>query len=58
VAETCEPDQVRQITNAETTGGVTADVDPTAPIHAELAAKRLLPGTTCSAPATWTPACW
>jgi transposase len=44
VTETCEPDQVHLITNVETTSAVTADVDQTAPIHAALAIKDLLPG--------------
>jgi transposase len=44
LTETCEPDQVHLITNVETTLAVTADVDMTAPIHASLAARRLLPG--------------
>jgi transposase len=44
VTETCEPDQVHLITNVETTPAVAADVDQTAPIHAALAAKGLLPG--------------
>jgi transposase len=44
VTETCEPDQVHLITNVETTSAVAADVDQTAPIHAALAAKGLLPG--------------
>jgi transposase len=43
VTETCEPDQVHLITNMETTLAVTADVDLTAPIHASLAARGLLP---------------
>ena len=37
-------DQVHLITNVETTPAVAADVDQTAPIHAALAAKGLLPG--------------
>jgi transposase len=44
VTETCEPGQVNLITNVVTTPAVTADVDLTAPIHAELAARDLLPG--------------
>ena len=44
MTETCEPDQVHLITNVETTLAVAADVDQTAPIHAALAAKGLLPG--------------
>ena len=44
VTETCEPDQVHLITHVETTPAVAADVDQTAPIHAALAAKGLLPG--------------
>jgi transposase len=44
MTETCEPDQVHLITNVETTPAVAADVDQTAPIHAALAAKGLLPG--------------
>jgi transposase len=44
VTETCEPDRVHLITNVETTLAVAADVDQTAPIHAALAAKGLLPG--------------
>src|SRR5262249_59814793 len=44
VSETCEPDQVHLITHVETTWAVAADVDQTAPIHAALAAKGLLPG--------------
>jgi transposase len=44
LTETCEPDQVHLITNVETTPAVTADVDTTAPIHASLAARDLLPG--------------
>jgi transposase len=44
ITETCEPDQVHLITNVETTLAVAADVDQTAPIHAALAAKGLLPG--------------
>jgi transposase len=44
VTETCEPDQVHLITNVETTPAVAADVEQTAPIHASLAAKDLLPG--------------
>src|SRR5512135_2882511 len=44
MTETCEPDQVHLITNVETTLAVAADVDLTAPIHAALAAKGLLPG--------------
>jgi transposase len=44
VTETCQPDQIHLITNVETTPAVTADVDLTAPIHARLAARDLLPG--------------
>ena len=44
MTETCEPDQVHLITNVETTWAVAADVEQTAPIHAALAAKGLLPG--------------
>jgi transposase len=44
MTETCEPDQVHLITNVETTPAVAADVDQTAPIHAALAGKGLLPG--------------
>ena len=44
LTETCEDDQVHLITNVETTPAVAADVDQTAPIHAALAAKGLLPG--------------
>jgi transposase len=44
VTETCEADQVHLITNVETTPAVAADVEQTAPIHAALAAKGLLPG--------------
>jgi transposase len=44
VTETCEPGQVHLITHVETTWAVTADVDTTAPVHAALAAKGLLPG--------------
>jgi transposase len=44
LSETCEDDQVHLITNVETTLAVTADVDQTAPIHASLAARGLLPG--------------
>jgi transposase len=43
LTETCEPDRVHLITNVETTLAVTADVDTTAPIHARLAARDLLP---------------
>jgi transposase len=43
VTETCQPDQIHLITNVETTPAVTADVDLTAPIHARLAARDLLP---------------
>jgi transposase len=42
--ETCELDHVNLITNVETTPAVTADVDLTAPIHARLAGRDLLPG--------------
>jgi transposase len=44
VTETREPDQVHLITNVETTPAVAVDVDQTAPIHARLAARDLLPG--------------
>ena len=44
LTETCEDDEVHLITNVETTAAVTSDVDQTAPIHASLAAKGLLPG--------------
>ena len=44
LTETCEDDQVHLITNVETSLAVTADVDLTAPIHAALAARDLLPG--------------
>jgi transposase len=44
LTETCEDDEVHLITNVETTPAVTADVDLTAPIHAALAARGLLPG--------------
>jgi transposase len=44
VTEMCEPGQVHLITNVETTPAVTADVDLTAPIHARLAARDMLPG--------------
>jgi transposase len=44
LTETCENDDVHLITNVETTLAVTSDVDQTAPIHAALAAKGLLPG--------------
>jgi transposase len=44
LTETCEADQVHLITNVETTPAVAADVEQTAPIHAALAAKGLLPG--------------
>src|SRR5262249_51692712 len=44
LTETCEADQVHLITNIETTPAAAADVDRTAPIHAALAAKGLLPG--------------
>jgi transposase len=43
VTETCDSDQVHLITHVETTPAVAADVDQTAPIHAALAAKDLLP---------------
>lgn len=44
LTETCEDDEVHLITNVETTLAVASDVDQTAPIHASLAAKGLLPG--------------
>ncbi len=44
LSETCEDDQVHLITDVETTPAVAADVDQTAPIHASLAARGLLPG--------------
>jgi transposase len=44
VTEACDPDQVHLSTNVETTPAVTAAVNLTAPIHASLAAKDLLPG--------------
>jgi transposase len=44
VTETCEVDQVHLITNIATTPAVAADVEQTAPIHAALAVKGLLPG--------------
>ena len=44
LTETCEDDEVHLITNVETTPAVTSDVDQTAPIHASLAARGLLPG--------------
>jgi transposase len=43
LTETCEDDQVHPITNVEATPAVAADVDQTAPIHAALAARGLLP---------------
>jgi transposase len=43
LTETCEDEEVHLITNVETTPAVTADVELTAPIHAALATKGLLP---------------
>jgi len=43
LTETCADDEVHLITNVETSLAVTADVDLTAPIHAALATKGLLP---------------
>jgi transposase len=44
LTETCDDDEVHLVTNVETSLAVTADVDLTAPIHAALAARDLLPG--------------
>jgi Transposase DDE domain len=44
LTETCDEKQVHLITNVETSLAVTADVGLTAPIHAALAARDLLPG--------------
>lgn len=44
LTETCDDDEVHLITDVETSPAVTADVDLTAPIHAALAARGLLPG--------------
>ena len=43
VSETCNPDEVHLITHVQTTPAPVPDIDQTAPIHAALAAKGLLP---------------
>jgi transposase len=44
LTEACEDDEAHLVTNAATTPAVAADVDVTAPMHAALAARGLLPG--------------
>jgi len=44
LTETCDPDQPHLITHVETTPATTQDWQMTAPIHAGLARKGLLPG--------------